>query len=124
MISIEEVLRIHDILIEKFGGTPGVRDKELLKSSIFRPFNTFDSVDLYPTPIDKAAAMIESIVKNHPFIDGNKRTGYTLMRLFLLNEGLDIVASEDDKYDFVIRIAEGKSSYDEIKTWIDSRTKK
>lgn len=110
MISIDEVLRIHNILIEKFGGSPGVRDKELLESSIFRPFNTFNSVDLYPTPIDKAAAIIESVVKNHPFIDGNKRTGYTLMRLFLLNEGLDINASEDDKYDFVIRIAEGKSS--------------
>lgn len=68
MISIEEVLKIHDVLIEKFGGTPGVRDKGLLESSVFRPFNTFDSVDLYPTHIDKAAAIIESIVKNHPFI--------------------------------------------------------
>jgi death-on-curing protein len=68
MISIEEVLKIHEILIEKFGGTPGVRDKELLESAVFRPFHTFDSIDLYPTPIDKAAAIIESIVRNHPFI--------------------------------------------------------
>ena len=98
MISVEEVLKIHNILIEKFGGSPGVRDKELLESSVFRPFNTFDSVDLYPSPVDKAAAIIESIVKNYPFIDGNKRTGYTLMRLMLLNDGLDIDASEDEKY--------------------------
>lgn len=124
MISIEEVLRIHDILIERFGGSPGVRDRELLESSIFRPFGTFGSVDLYPTPIEKAAAILESIVKNHPFLDGNKRTGYTLMRLMLLNEGMDLEASEDEKYKFVIRIAEGKSTIDEISNWIRSRIKK
>ena len=118
MIWLEEVLKIHNILIEKFGGSPGIRNRELIESSIARPFNTFDSIDLYPTPIDKAAAIIESIVKNHPFIDGNKRTGYTLMRLILLNEGLDIKATEDEKYDFVINIAEGKSTFDDIKNWI------
>lgn len=123
MISIEEVLRIHQILIEKFGGSEGVRDFRLLESSVFRPFNTFDSLDLYPSPVDKAAAIIESIVKNHPFIDGNKRTGYTLMRLFLLNEGQDIEAPEDEKYDFVIKIAEGKLTVDEIRNWIETRVK-
>jgi death on curing protein len=124
MISIEDVLTIHDALIEKFGGSPGLRDKELLESSVFRPFNTFDSKDLYTSPIDKSAALIESIVKNHPFVDGNKRTGYTLMRLFLLHEGLDIEATENEKYDFVLMIAEGKSNYEEIRDWIKRKTKK
>ena len=124
MISIEEVLKIHEILIERFGGSPGLRDKELLESAIYRPFNTFDSTDLYPTTIDKAEAIIESKIKNHPFVDGNKRTGYTLMRLFLLYDGLDIGASEDEKFNFVIRIAEGKSSIDEIKGWIETRITK
>lgn len=124
MISIEEVISIHDLLIDKFKGSRGVRDKGLLESSVFRPFSTFDSIELYPTAVDKAAAIIESIVKNHPFIDGNKRTGYTLMRLVLLQEGFDIKASEDEKYDFVIRIAEGKSSIDEIKQWIKIKLKK
>ncbi len=124
MIFIEDVLKIHHVLIEKFGGFPGVRDKELLESSVFRPFNTFDSEDLYPTPVDKSAAIIESIVKNHPFVDGNKRTGYTLMRLLLLNEGLEIEATENEKYDFVIKIAEGKSNYEEIRNWIQRKTKK
>ena len=123
MISIEEVLWIHDILIFRFGGSPGVRDKELLQSSILRPYSTFDSADLYPTAIDKASALIESIVKNHPFIDGNKRTGYTVMRLFLLNEGLDINATENQKFKFVIEIAEGKLSINEIKNWIESHLK-
>jgi len=81
MISLEEVLKIHAILIEKFGGFLGVRDNELLESSVFTPFSTFDTVDLYPNATDKASALIESMVKNHPFIDGNKITGYTLMTL-------------------------------------------
>lgn len=76
MISIKEVLYIHDILIEKFGGSPGVRDKDLLESSIFRPFSTFDSVDLYPNAIEKAAAIIESTVKNHPFVYGKENWVY------------------------------------------------
>lgn len=124
MISINEVLKIHNILIENFGGVQGVRDKKLLESSVLRPYQTFDSQELYPGCIDKASAIIESIVKNHPFIDGNKRTGYTLMRLLLLNEGMDIEASEDEKYSFVIGIAEGKLEIDEIKEWISSKIKK
>jgi death-on-curing protein len=119
LISLDDVIGIHSILIENFGGHPGVRDRELLKSSIFRPYVTFDSVDLYPTTVDKAAAVIESIVKNHPFFDGNKRTGYTIMRLLLLNDELDIKASEDEKFKFVIQIAEGKLSFDEIRNWIN-----
>lgn len=70
MISLEEVLQIHELLIKRFGGTLGLRDKRLLESSIQRPFATFDGVELYPTSVEKAAALAESIVTNHPFIDG------------------------------------------------------
>ncbi|WP_424961484.1 type II toxin-antitoxin system death-on-curing family toxin [Ekhidna sp.] len=76
MISEREVFEIHSILIERFGGSNGVRDSELLNAAINRPFQTFDGNELYPEPIDKAAAILESIVKNHPFVYGNKRTGY------------------------------------------------
>lgn len=122
MISIEEVLKIHEILIEKFGGSQGIRDKALLESSVSRPFSTFGSIDLYPSPIEKAAAVIESVVNNHPFIDGNKRTGYTLMRLFLLDKGLDIKATEQEKYDFVIKIANGISTFEDIRKWIEIKS--
>jgi death-on-curing protein len=84
LISEREVLEIHTILIEEFGGANGVRDEELLDSALNRPFQTFDGAELYPTPIDKAAAILESVVKNHPFSDGNKRTGYVLARLLLM----------------------------------------
>jgi death-on-curing protein len=84
MIDIEDVLKIHEFLINKFGGSEGVRDIDLLKSAIGRPFQTFDKKDLYKSHVEKSAVIIESIVSNHPFIDGNKRVGYVFMRLFLM----------------------------------------
>jgi len=121
VIDLKTVLKIHDLLIDEFGGTPGVRDHSLLDSAINRPFQTFDNELLYPSIIDQSAAIIESIIKNHPFNDGNKRTGYTMMRLHLLNNELDIKASEDDKYDFVISIASGQIDFDQIKQWIERK---
>ena len=105
MISIKEVQIIHNVLIDKFGGSRGVRDISLLESALARPFATFDNQDLYAHPIEKASAILESIAINHPFIDGNKRTGYVLMRLILLDDNLDIFVSEDKKYDMVISVA-------------------
>ncbi len=118
MISFKEVEEIHQILIAQFGGSNGVRDAKLLSSALARPFQTFDSKELYLTPIEKAASLIESILINHPFVDGNKRTGYVLMRLLLLSNNLDINATEDEKYTFVIKIASGQSKFDEIVSWL------
>ena len=118
MITVEEAIRIHGILIDRFGGTNGIRDRNLLESALSRPFQTFDKKDLYSSPVDKAAALIESIVINHPFLDGNKRFGYIAMRLILLESGLDIDAPEEDKYLFVIGIAKGELKFIEICKWI------
>jgi death-on-curing protein len=123
MISIKEVEIIHNILIDKFGGAKGIRDFGLLESALARPFATFDGTDLYPSPIEKAAAIMESIVINHPFIDGNKRTAYTFMRLILLEYKLDIVASQEEKYKFVIAASKGDYKFEEIKSWIASNLK-
>ena len=118
MIQYEDVLNIHEFLINKFGGSHGIREKILLESALARPFQTFDKVDLYKSHIEKAAALIESIVTNHPFIDGNKRTGYVLMRLYLMENNLDISADQNEKYEFVTSIASGSISYDLIVEWI------
>ncbi|WP_347157887.1 type II toxin-antitoxin system death-on-curing family toxin [Pontibacter chitinilyticus] len=121
MITIEEVEQIHHIVIAEFGGAKGVRDTGALDGAINWPFATFDQQELYPRPIDKAAAIIESILINHPFVDGNKRTGYVLMRLILLQAGFDIRATQDEKYQFVISIAQGNLTFDGIKKWIEER---
>lgn len=124
MISLKEAEVIHNILIEKFGGGKGIRDIGLLESALARPFATFGDEDLYASSIEKASAILESIVINHPFIDGNKRTAYTLMRLILLESGLDIVASQESKYDMVVSASTGKLRFDDIKNWIQANLKK
>lgn len=117
MIDLEEVLQLHEIAIEKFGGIKGVRDQKLLESAINRPFVTFGGEDLYKTVEEKASAVLESIIKNHPFHDGNKRTAYLVYRLFLMSESYDIQAAQEEKYEFVIDIASGKMTFDEIVSW-------
>ena len=124
MIRLEQVLIFHTRLIEIFGGTEGIRSLELLKSALARPFQTFDGKDLYSTPFQKAAAIAESITGNHPFVDGNKRMGYVLMRLLLNQYDLDLVSSEDEKYEIMIQLAEGKLSFDELVIWLEKNSVK
>jgi len=123
MISRQQTEILHQSLIDNFGGTHGLRDSNALESALSRPFQTFDNAELYPTVIEKAASLIESILNNHPFIDGNKRTGYVLMRLLLLQHGFDVRASQDEKYSFVISIASGELHYDQIVRWLEIHSK-
>ena len=118
MISADEAIVIHSILIERFGGTKGIRDKALLESALGRPYQTFDDQELYPSFEEKAAAILESIVTNHPFIDGNKRTGYVLARLTLMEGNKDFKTEQETKYQFVISISKGELEFEEIKNWI------
>ena len=121
MISIDDALEIHSVLIEKFGGTKGLRERNLLESALVRPYQTFDGKELYSTAVEKAAAIIESVINNHPFLDGNKRFGYVAMRLTLMAFGHDIKSSENEKYEFVLSIAKGDFKYDEILEWLIDR---
>lgn len=118
MITYEDVIKIHHLLLQRFGGPQGVKDENALLSAIARPFSGFGQDAFYPSPEEKASAIVESIVTNHPFIDGNKRTGYVLMRLMLMEHGKDILATQDEKYDFVIAVASGKLDYHQILAWI------
>ena len=122
MINKEEVLLIHTEVVKIHGGANGLRDEGGLESAIVRPFQTFGGEDLYPTVFEKAAAIGESIIMNHPFIDGNKRTGYVLMETILRIEGLCINASDEDLYSFVIKVSTGEIRFKEIKDWLKKNT--
>jgi death on curing protein len=123
MKETEEVIKIHKLLIDQFGGIHGVRDERSLNSAINRPFATFDQQELYPEPIEKAAAILESIVTNHPFIDGNKRTGYVLARLLLFKAGLNIEATQEEKFEMVISVSKSQWKFKQIKDWLTNRCK-
>lgn len=118
MIDLSEVLEIHQLAIRDFGGTNGLRDEAALQAALARPFNGFGETAFYPTIEEKASAVIESIVCNHPFLDGNKRTGYLLMQFILGEEGKVAKATQKEKYEFVIKIASGKMKYDKILQWV------
>lgn len=117
-MDVAFTLEVHNMLVKTFGGSLGIRDSNSVEAALNRPYATFSGNELYSEPVDKAAALVESILISHPFVDGNKRTGYVLMRLMLLKYKCDISASVDEKYDFVVNIATGKYRKEEIINWI------
>ncbi len=121
MISLEEALAIHAELIEATGGSHGLRDRGGLEAALARPYATFGGQDLYPDAVTKAAALLESVVMNHPFVDGNKRAGYTLGRLTLMTYDLDLNAPDDEEYNLVIQVATGQLDVDGIVEWMRQR---
>jgi death-on-curing protein len=121
MIGRDEALFYHRELVRRFGGADGVRDEGVLDASLNRPYATFGGMDLFTTPEEKAAALMHGIITGHPFIDGNKRTGYALARLLLQDAGLDIDASQDEKYDLVIRVATGELDVERVRAWLQER---
>lgn len=122
MLTKKVVLRLHELSIIKFGGAQGIRDEGLMESAIARPYQTFEGEDLHPTVYENAAAMAESIIINHPFIDGNKRTGFLTMLALLKVGDLKIVASNEAIYNFTIQISTGEIKFDEIVLWLKNNT--
>jgi death-on-curing protein len=121
IIDLETALHIHEKSISEYGGSRGLRDEGALLAALARPFATFDQQDLYFTPVEKAASIFESIIINHPFIDGNKRTAYVFLRAMLFFYGFDVMAFKDDKYQMTIAASNGDIRFDEIKQWIEER---
>ena len=124
LISKEQVLKIHSSLIKETGGIDGIRDENLLYSALNSPFQTFDSKELYPEISDKAAQLSYSIIKNHPFLDGNKRIGTHTMLVFLMLNNVEISYTQKELIDFGLKVADSSLSKGEIKNWIEKRTAK
>lgn len=116
--DLEQVVKLHSSLIAKTGGMDGIRDENLLDSALNSLFQTFDGNELYPDIFDKAAQLCYSLVENHPFADGNKRTGVHLTLLFLKLNGEKIEYTQSELIDFGLGIASGKMTKDRIKEWL------
>ena len=117
-LNITQVLRIHARSIEQFGGDPAIRDLGLLESAVAQPRAGFGGKDLYLDLVEKAAALAFSLVKNHPFADGNKRTGYGAMMRFLSRNGHTIAGSLAEHESIFLRLAAGEFDREEFVAWI------
>jgi death on curing protein len=116
-LTPEQVLFIHARLVSETGGSHGIRDLGLLESAVARPQATFDDQDLYPDLFTKSAALLESLMGNHPLVDGNKRTGITSAGIFLRMNGYRLTASDDQLEDFTLKCAQGLISLDQVAAW-------
>jgi len=114
-LTIAEVLAVHKQLIEEYGGVTGIRDTDLLESAIFRPQTGY-----YSSVAEEAAALMESLANNHPFIDGNKRIAFAAAHTFLLLNGFDLDVDPMPAYEFVMRsISSGDFRFEKILKWIN-----
>jgi len=122
-LSQAEVLRLHRIVIERYGGSHGVRDVGLLQSALAQPAASFGGVDLHPTVLAKAAAYGFHLVKNHPFSDGNKRIAALTMGVFLDLHGWDLGVSNDELYGTIAALAEGRMSKLALTDWLEEHAR-
>jgi death-on-curing protein len=107
-LEIDEVLALHAEQIERYGGTPGVRDTHLLASAIGTPHATFDGELLHPSIVEQAAAYLFHLCQNHPFVDGNKRIALMATIAFLGLNDHRLEAGEDELVEFVLAVAAGE----------------
>jgi death-on-curing protein len=122
LLTLEAVLAIHQRQMAEHGGEPGVRDLGLLESALSRARNIISYAE-DPDIASLAAAYAFGIAKNHPFLDGNKRTALVSMRTFLILNGSDINASQQDKYQTIMALADGSLTENELADWIRARQK-
>lgn len=122
-LSKEQVILLHQRLIETTGGSSGIRDEGMLESALSNPFQFFGDVELYPSIQVKAAQLCFGIVKNHPMIDGNKRLGTHVMLVFMALNGYELSYTQQELSSTILDLAAGKIGYETILQWIISHQK-
>src|SRR5487761_1083526 len=113
-LTLEEVLELHRRVIAQSGGAQGVRDQGALESALAQPLMAFSGRNLYPKTADKAGALGFSLVKNHPFVDGNKRMGHAVMEVFLRLNGYEIWAPCEEQEQVILSLAAGRRSREDF----------
>lgn len=113
-LTLVEVLAIHADQIERYGGSPGIRDPGLLEAALFRPQTGY-----YADLVEEAAALWESLAQNHPFVDGNKRTAFAVTYTFLAINGARLTAGAEETYAFIIDLHEtGSFDFRRLEAWL------
>lgn len=122
-LSLAQVVELQHELLAAFGGLASVRDRGSLEASIARPAMTFGGEDLYPDLAAKAAALLHSLVLNHPFVDGNKRIGAAAAELTLELNGIAVVASDHEIENVTLATARGEMSAEALAIWLRQRSR-
>jgi len=117
-LGYRQALWIHRRIIEEIGGSFELRDEGLLRSALARPHASFDGRDLYPSLFEKAAALLESLVRNHPFVDGNKRVAWECFDMLLDLNGTRITATDNESYRLIMKIIERQRTVQDIVDWL------
>ena len=116
--TLDEVLAIQADQIERYGGSLGIRDRGLLESALAMPEATYSGDDLHPSLSEKAAAYLFHLVKNHPFVDGNKRAGLAVCLAFVAMNDVSVRASDDELVELVYGVAEGRTSKADVAVFL------
>jgi death-on-curing protein len=119
-LALGEVLALHQRILAASGGTPGVRDLGGIASAVSQPKVSVGGQDAYPTLIDKATALGFSLIRNHGFLDGNKRIAHAAMEVFLIMNDIEISASVDEQERFMLSLAAGQVSRESLAEWLRS----
>lgn len=118
ILSKRQVLMLHRQLVEQTGGSNGIRDEGLLDSALSAPFQSFDSTDVYPSLQQKAARLCFGLVKNHPFVDGNKRIGVHVMLVFLALNGVELSYTQTELSDIILQVAASEKDDSDPLEWL------
>jgi death on curing protein len=123
-LTPQQILALHDQAIKRFGGSNGLRDKGLLESAAARPQASFGGEDLYPIIFDKAAALMHLLLKNHPFVDGNKRTALSSCGIFLMQNGYRLINKHEEELKFALNVEKDSLDLKGIAAWLKKNSKK
>ncbi len=118
LLTLEQVLKLHRRVIEQSGGAMGVRNQEGLESALAQPRMSYADQELYPTLIEKVAALGFSLINNHPFVDGNKRIGHAALEVTLLMNGYEIHADVDSQEAVILAVAASKMNRQDFLEWL------
>jgi death-on-curing protein len=121
ILTKSQIIEFHQALIAAHGGTDEIRDENVLDSALSTPFQTFDGQPLFPAIQQKAARLGFGIVANHPFLDGNKRTGAHSMLVMLALNGIEPKYTQQELWEIILKVADGKADYDDLLKWVIDR---
>ncbi|MDE6834984.1 MAG: type II toxin-antitoxin system death-on-curing family toxin [Ruminococcus sp.] len=120
VLTKSQIIRLHKDLITESGGSSEIRDDGLLDSAINAPFQSFGGAELYPSVLEKASRLGFGLIKNHPFVDGNKRIGTHVMIVFLALNHIELVYEDKELIDLILNIASGSKNEKHLLNWLQN----